>query len=151
MLSIEGWLSFISIISVMVIGSSLGLRLIYESAQKQVRLLSFAGIMILVMSFVYLGPLIDFLTIFLTGSNYTNKEILAILSNIWVGPIFLTEGYVFIVLIAPRYKTYFIAYNMISCFLLEFFLLLNPLGSIRVILSASSNSCFRFWTKILRR
>ena len=50
----------------MVIGCSLGLRLIYESAQKQVRLLYYAGIMIILMFLVYLGPLIDFLIIFLT-------------------------------------------------------------------------------------
>lgn len=144
MLTFEGWLSFISILFVIIIGCTFGLRLIYESIQKQVKLIFIAGLMIIFMSFVYLGPFIDFLTIFLTGSNLPNKEILAISSNMWTAPMILTESYVVIELIAPRYKKYFIAFTIIMCVIMEIFLFLNPLGSIRVILSQNPGEIAHF-------
>ena len=128
----------------MFIGCSLGLRLIYESAQKQVRLLFVAGIMIIFMFLVYLGPFIDFITIFLTGNNFPNKEILAITSNMWNPPMILTESYVVMKLIAPRYTKYFTSYTLILCILMELFLFLNPLGSVRVILSQNPGEIAHF-------
>ena len=144
LLSFEGWISFISIISVWIIGFTFSLRLIYESLKRQVKLLFFAGVMIIFMTLVYLGPFFDFLTILLTGSNFPNKEILAILSNVWDGPIIISLSYVLGELIYPKYRKYILVFSFILCALLEVFLFLDPLGSIRVILSQDPGEIAHF-------
>jgi len=144
LLSLEGWISFISIISVWIIGYTFSLRLIYESIKRQVKLLFFAGIMIIFMTLVYLGPFFDFLTIFLTGSNFPNKEILAILSHVWNGPISISVAYILSELIIPKYKKYILVYSFLLGALLEVFLFLDPLGSIRVILSQDPGEIAHF-------
>ena len=144
LLSIEGWISFISIISLWIIGYTFSLRLIYESIKRQARLLFFAGIMIIFMSLVYLGSFFDFLTIFLTGSNFPNKEILAILSNIWDGPLTISLTYVLSGLIFPKYRKYFVVFSFLLSALLEVFLFFDPLGSIRVILSQDPGEIAHF-------
>ncbi|MFX1567678.1 MAG: hypothetical protein ACFFCV_04840 [Promethearchaeota archaeon] len=145
MLSPEGWISFISILLVMLIGFIFSIRLIFESIRRHGKLLFFAGLMIISMSLYYLGPLIDFVTIFLTDSNFANKEFLAISSNITTGSLIITQWYVLAELVTPKYKKYIVALSVIVCSLCELFLFLDPLGSIRIILPQELGEMAQFF------
>jgi hypothetical protein len=101
--------------------------------------------MIISMSLYYLGPLIDFIAILLTGSNFINKEFLAISSNMTIGPFIVTQWYILSELITPKYKKIIVILSVIICSLSELFLFLDPLGSIRVYPSQASGEMAQFF------
>lgn len=131
-LSAEGWTTGILRLVLVIWGCSWGSFLIYQGRKTHVRLLTIWGIYMILGVITYLGNVIDFLTVVISGQNI-NPFVYILLSWLWVGinPI----PYIFVVteLLAPNNKWYFISWTVIGLIFYELCLFLNPSGNLELV------------------
>lgn len=133
MLSIEGWASFISIVLILTIGCSLGIKLIYESIKKQGKLLFSAGLALFLLPLGYLVNFIEYLVIFTTGKNIDNFDILLLLTLLgdsMVGAAMMSLVYTGAKIFLPEKKRYVLFLSLVFVVIYELLLFLDPAGSI---------------------
>lgn len=124
------WLDGITAVGVVIFGIVVGIFSYYKSRKLEQKLLKYFGIMIVCVGLLYLGPSIDFLSIFFTGNNMDNSfGLYGILCYMWVAPGLIFAMYLGAVLIAPEKKTYILVFYMILGIIFEIFLFLDTEGT----------------------
>jgi hypothetical protein len=115
------------------LGVIVGLFALYKSSKTKAKILFYTGILILMLSHVYVGIIIDFIFLILINRNMPNVYgIYNILTYIWIGPIVVLGMYVILELVIPEKKWYILpAYIGLSA-LYSVFLLLNPITQFTV-------------------
>jgi len=126
MLSPEGLLNGLTALGVLVVNGIIGIYAIYKSRKLQARLLTFAGLSILLIGLLWLGPTTDFLKILTTGTNLEPRWIYPILSYMWIAPGLLFLMYIGAELLTLERRWYILLIFMILGIIFEIFLILHP-------------------------
>ena len=132
-LSFVGMMSGLSAAVILIVGCIFGLFIIYVAKKNNAKLLLYFGLTIISASLAWLGDLVDFVTILLTGRNMDNSYGLkGILGYIWVPFTFIMSLYIGAEVLIPEKKRYFLALFLILGVFFELFLFLDPLGSFEI-------------------
>ena len=82
--SLFGWINGLLATGILVFSIIIGILFIYKSRKTKVILLTYSGFMIIFAGLMFLGPIVDFLSILITGYNLDNTfGLYGILSYIW--------------------------------------------------------------------
>jgi len=100
----------------------LGLYFIYVSKKSKIELLTIIGIISLIFAFAWVGIVLDFLTIILTGDNFSFEYLPH--SVLWASVIltFLFALYIACELLTPKKKWYILSIFIILASIYEFFI-----------------------------
>ncbi len=108
-----------------------GLFFIYRSRKTDAKLLLYLGTTYFFAGLVYLGDVLDFMTILLTGNNIDNKfGIIGLINWMWFPGAILSAIYFGSELITPKRKWYIFSIYIILSIIFELFLFLYPSGSV---------------------
>ncbi|MFX0138682.1 MAG: hypothetical protein ACFFDN_33880, partial [Candidatus Hodarchaeota archaeon] len=128
-LSYIGWVDGISAMGIIIFATSFGLFFFYKSRKSKLPLLSYAGLMLIFVGLLWLGPTCDFLSVSLTGKNLDPILLYPILSYMWVAPALICATYIFAELIIPKRKKIIITIYIILGIIFELFLFLDTKNS----------------------
>ena len=129
-LSLVGWFNGLSASGLVIFGIIFGLYIIYKARKSNAQLLYIIGLVIIFAGLGWLGNLVDFITILLTGQNMDNSSgTYILLSMMWFPLTVLCTMYVGAELLIPSKKWYFVSIYVILGVLFEIFLFLDPFGS----------------------
>ena len=81
-----------------------GLLSFYKARKLEAKLLAVAGLMMVMVGCFWLGPMCDFLSILITGSNLNPPELYVYLSYVWVAPGITIAMYLGSELMMPEKK-----------------------------------------------
>lgn len=133
-LSLQGWLNGLSSSGLVIFGCAIGLFCIYKSRKSEAKLLLYWGLASIFFGLSWLGDLIDFLTILLTGKNMVNAYGLhSLICFMWVPLYIIFAMYVCAELLTPKKKWYVIGVITILGIFFELFIFLDPIGSFTVV------------------
>ncbi len=108
MLSLLGWLDGLSALITVVSGCIFGAFFIYKGRQLKATLLSVAGCVLISAGLMFLGYMVDFITILITSHNLDNSNgLVDILNFMWLAPLLIFTMYVSSELLAPEKKWIF--------------------------------------------
>lgn len=119
MLTPIGWLDGLTALSVVTVGTILGLFSFYKSKKLKAKLLGISGLCALSISFTLLGPAVDLLVILLTGNNIEPFWLYGLLSYSWSAPITIFGLYIGGELIFPRKKWYILSIYIVLSVIFE--------------------------------
>ncbi|MFX1452788.1 MAG: hypothetical protein ACFFCM_18270 [Promethearchaeota archaeon] len=128
-LSYIGWIDGISAMGILIFGTIFGLFFFYKSRKLKLPLLSSAGLLLIFVALLWLGPTCDFFSVSLTGKNLDPILLYPILSYIWAGPAIICASYIFAELIIPKRKVMIITIYIILCIIFELYLFLDTRNS----------------------
>jgi len=127
---IEGWFLVFGVCTAIV----LGIIFIRKSRKLDLNLLTIAAFVVILSSFYYVGIVIDFISILLTGHNMFNPWGLhGIITFVMVFPALLCAMYIGAKLLFPDKIKPILTVYLILGIVFELFLLLNPLGAIEFV------------------
>jgi len=90
----------------------IGILFIYKSRKTKVILLTYSGFMTIFAGLMFLGPVVDFVSILFTGYNLDNTSgLVGILSYIWAAPLVLTALYIGTELVIPDYQKHLLFHD----------------------------------------
>jgi len=129
-LSVVGWINGITCCILVFSTSLLGLFFVYKAIKTKAKLLFYAGLTIAFIYMGYLGGVVDFFTILLTGVN--NEDIILIT---FIGMFLISIGmstfvYILATFLFPKRKKIIALAIFILYSLWMLFILLDPLGSV---------------------
>jgi len=122
----EGWLSGITAFLIVASSVIFGFISFYKSIKLKARLLSIAGLVMIFVGFLWLGPTTDFFVKLITDNNLSPETTYVFLSYIWVGPAIFFAMYLGGELLIPKYKWILIGVFIVVGVIFEFFLLTQP-------------------------
>jgi hypothetical protein len=93
-----------SALGVLITSVLIGVYILIKGTRLKAKLLQYAGIMIILIGLLWLGPSTDFLMLLFTGANISPQEIYAYLSYLWVAPAIFIAMLIGTELIAPNRK-----------------------------------------------
>ncbi len=93
-----------SALGVVISNVLIGIYILYKGLKLKAKLLKYAGIMIILIGMLWLGPATDFLTILTSTENLDPPIIYAFLSYIWVAPAIFIAMLIGTELITPNRK-----------------------------------------------
>ncbi len=128
-LSYIGWVDGISAMSLVIFAGSFGLFFFYKSRKSKLPLLSYAGLMLIFVGLLWLGPTCDFFSICLTGRNLDPVLLYPVLSYMWAPPAIICSSYIFAELIIPKRKNIILTIFIILGIILELYLFLDTKNS----------------------
>ena len=129
MLAISGWIIGTTYSLIFLVGSILGIFILYQSKKLKVRPLSYMGLFIFFAGFTYLGVIIDFLSILITGNNMDNTYGLnGLLSWMWAPLILFPLVYLGVELTIPKIKRIILITSIVISIVYEIILFLDPLA-----------------------
>ena len=129
-LSIFGWIDGITAAFVVFSGVIMALLLFHKWRVNNVRMHFYTGLIILFAGFCYLGVYLDFIAVLLTGQNITNTHgRVALLSYIWIPPLFTLGIIVFADILIPNKKKYLALIYIILSIFFYIAILTDPYGS----------------------
>jgi len=127
---IEGWFLIFGISTAITLGA----LFIRKSRKLDLNLLTIAAFIVILSSFYYVGIVVDFISILLTGHNMYNPWGLhGILTFVMVFPALLCAMYIGAKLLFPEKVKYVLIIYLVLGIVFELFLLLNPLGAIEFV------------------
>ena len=106
----------------------IGLLSFYHSKKLQARLLAIAGLTIVFTGLLYLGPLAEFFSVLLYGSNLNPPTLLTLLSYTFVCPAIILAMYIGAELMMPEKKWYIVGIYTVLGVVFELFLWLDFFG-----------------------
>ena len=104
MVSAIGWLDGLSAAFIIIFAIFFGLLSFYKARKLEAKLLGVAGVMMVFVGLLWLGPFSDFLSVLIFQKNLTPNYIYAYLSYMWVAPAIIIGMYLGGELIAPKKK-----------------------------------------------
>ena len=133
MISLLSFLEGITTVSAVISGSFLGLFFFYKAKKLEARLLSVAGLMMIFVGLLWLGPASDFITYLLTETHidYQINATYGILSYMWVGPAFVFAIVVGSEVMIPNKKKLVIYFAIIFSIIFEIILFTDRLNTFR--------------------
>ncbi len=122
MVSITGWIDGLTATLIILSSVSFGLISLYKSIKLKAKLLSVAGIAMIFVGFLWLGPTVDLFTVLLTGANITPHPVYSLLSYLWVAPALIFAIYLGGELIFPKRKWILVGIFVVLGVIFEYFL-----------------------------
>ncbi len=104
MVSFTGWIDGLTATLIILSSVSFGLISLYKSIKLKAKLLSVAGIAMIFVGFLWLGPTVDLFMVLLTRTNISPTPVYSILSYLWVAPALVVAMYLGGELILPKRK-----------------------------------------------
>ena len=103
-LSLIGFLDGITAIGIIISCVAFGLFSLYKARKLEARLLSIAGLNMVFVGCLWLGPATDFFFVLITGKNLYPLHLYGWLSYMWVLPATVTGYYIGAELMMPKKK-----------------------------------------------
>ncbi|MFX1366074.1 MAG: hypothetical protein ACFFCE_06895 [Promethearchaeota archaeon] len=103
-IALDGWLDGITASLIVLFGLIFGLFFIYKSIKLKAKLLCIAGINVVFIGFIWLGPTFDFLVKLNSDTNLSPVETYVFLKYTWFAPALLFSAYIGGELLIPKYK-----------------------------------------------
>jgi hypothetical protein len=125
MVSPIGWLIGLTATAVIISGCFFGLLSLYHARKLEARLLAIAGLTMIFTGLLYLGPLIEFLSVLLTGKNLEPNKLLSLLSYTWVAPGLIFAMYLGAELMMPKKKWIIVGIYAVLGVIFELYLWLD--------------------------
>lgn len=122
MVSITGWIDGLTATLIIVSSVTFGLISLVKSARLKAKLLTVAGIQMIFVGFLWLGPTIDLFLVLSTGANISPFSTYSILSYLWVAPALVTGMYLGGELIFPKGKWILVGIFIVLGAIFEYFL-----------------------------
>ena len=110
-----------------------GLFSLYKSIKLKAKLLSIAGLVMIFVGFLWLGPTVDFFLKLITNYNLSPVVLYVFLSYTWVGPALFFAMYLGGELLIPKYKWVLVGIFVVLGAIFEYFLWTQPLQSFEFI------------------
>ncbi|MFX0073426.1 MAG: hypothetical protein ACFFAO_20300 [Candidatus Hermodarchaeota archaeon] len=129
MVSSLGLLDGLTAAGIIISAITFGSISLYQGTKKQANLLKIAGLTMIFIGFLWLGPFADFLTLLFTGRNLNPIYLYGWLSYLWVGPVVITAMYIGTELIAPDRKKIILGIYTVFVIIFELFLFLDVSGT----------------------
>lgn len=130
MVSEIAWLEGGSALAVMTFSLLFGLISLSKGKKLNAKLLSYAGLLMVFVGLLYLGPIVDFLSILLFQTNIENSfGLYGILSYMWVGPAIVVGMKIGTEMITPNIKKEIVISFAVLAVIFELFLFLDTMGS----------------------
>jgi len=104
MVSFIGWIDGLTATLIILSSVSFGLISLFKSIKLKAKLLSVAGIAMIFVGFLWLGPTVDLFTVLSTGANISPFTLYSQLSYLWVAPALIAAVYLGGELIFPKRK-----------------------------------------------
>ncbi|MFW9879810.1 MAG: hypothetical protein ACFFG0_42595 [Candidatus Thorarchaeota archaeon] len=104
-----------------------GLYSLYKSIKLKAKLLTIAGLVMILVGFLWLGPTTDFFIKLIWDTNITPRVIYVFLSYTWVAPALFFSMWLGGELLIPKYKWLLVGIFIVLGGLFEYFLWTDPL------------------------
>lgn len=125
-LGFEGWLSGITASLIVLSSVIFGLLSFYKSIKLKAKLLSIAGLVMIFVGFLWLGPTTDFFVKLITDYNISPVTTYVFLSYAWVAPALFFAMYLGGEILIPKYKWILVGVFVVLGGFFEFFLWTQP-------------------------
>ena len=135
MVSITGWIDGLTATLIIVSSVTFGLISLFKSAKLKAKLLAVAGIAMIFVGFLWLGPTIDLFLVLFTGSNISPFSTYSILSYLWVAPALIAAMYLGGELILPKGKWILVGIFIVLGAIFEYFLWMQTTDSFTWVLN----------------
>jgi len=122
----EGWLGGVTASLVVFSSVIFGLYSLYKSIKLKAKLLSIAGLLMIFVGFLWLGPTVDFFLKLITNTNLNPVIIYVFLSYTSVAPAVFFAMYLGGELLIPKYKWVLVGSFIVLGVIFEFFLWTQP-------------------------
>lgn len=122
MVSITGWIDGLTATLIIISSVTFGLISLFKSARLKAKLLAVAGIAMIFVGFLWLGPTIDLFVVLFTGANISPFSTYSILSYLWVAPGLIIFMYLGGELIFPKGKWILVGIFIVLGAIFEYFL-----------------------------
>ncbi|MFX0139757.1 MAG: hypothetical protein ACFFDN_39320 [Candidatus Hodarchaeota archaeon] len=123
----EGWLDGITASLIVFSSVIFGLFSLYKSIKLKAKLLTIAGIIMIFVGFLWLGPTTDFFLKLFWNINITPVVIYVFLSYTWVAPALFFSMWLGGEIMIPKYKWLLVGIFVVLGGIFEFFLWTDPL------------------------
>ena len=125
MVSTLGYLDGLTATGIILSSVIFGLLSFYHARKLGARLLGIAGVMMILIGLLWLGPFVDFLMILITGKNIRPIQVYMWLSYVWVAPAIVIAMYLGAELLAPEKKKAIVIFYAILGVIFELYLFLD--------------------------
>ncbi|MFX0071592.1 MAG: hypothetical protein ACFFAO_10925 [Candidatus Hermodarchaeota archaeon] len=125
MVSLIGWMIGLTASAVLLCGCIFGLLSFYHSRKLKAELLAVAGLVMIFLGLLYLGPLVDFLLVIFTGKNLNPEKLVSLLSYTWVAPGLILAMYLGAEMMIPKKKWIIVGIYAVLGIIFELFLWLD--------------------------
>ena len=125
MVSTLGYLDGLTATGIILSSVIFGILSFYHARKLGARLLGIAGVMMILIGLLWLGPFVDFLMILTTGKNITPIYVYMWLSYLWVAPAIILAMYLGSELLAPEKKKAIVIFYAILGVIFELYLFLD--------------------------
>ena len=125
MVSTLGYLDGLTATGIILSSVIFGFLSFYHARKLGARLLGIAGVMMILIGLLWLGPFVDFLMILITGKNIRPIQVYMWLSYVWVAPAIVIGMYLGAELLAPEKKKAIVIFYAILGVIFELYLFLD--------------------------
>jgi len=122
----DGWLSGLTASLIVFSSVIFGLVSLYKSIKLKAKLLTFAGLVMIFVGFLWLGPTVDFFLKLITDKNISPVVVYVFLSYTSVAPALFFSMYLGGELMIPKYKWVLVGIFLVLGGIFEFFLWTQP-------------------------
>ncbi|MFX1303859.1 MAG: hypothetical protein ACFE9X_10905 [Promethearchaeota archaeon] len=122
----EGWMDGLTASLIIFSSVIFGLFSLYKSIKLKAKLLSIAGVVMIFVGFLWLGPTTDFFLKLINDTNLNPVTIYVLLSYTWVAPALFFSMYLGGELLIPKYKWLLVGIFVVLGGIFEFFLWTQP-------------------------
>ncbi|MFX1325485.1 MAG: hypothetical protein ACFE8N_11040 [Promethearchaeota archaeon] len=130
LLSVDGWVNGLTAGFSFLLGTILGLTVIYQARKVKARLLLLMGINIFLTGFFWLANFIDLITVLITNNNIPNPNgWFGIFYLMWSPLVFLFSLYIGAEILTPKKKKFFILIFLVLGIIYELYIFINPMDS----------------------
>jgi hypothetical protein len=129
MVSTLGYLDGLTATGIILSSVIFGLLSFHSARKLEAKLLAVAGVMMIFIGLFWLGPFVDFLSVFLTGKNISPIYVYGWLSYVWVAPAIIVAMYLGSELMVPEKKKIIIVFYAILGIIFELFIFLDVSGT----------------------
>jgi len=131
-LSLVGFLDGITATGIIISSVLFGLVSFYKARKLEAKLLSVAGLLMIFVGCLWLGPTADFFSVLLTGNNLNPTYIYGWLSYMWVFPAIVTGFYIGAELMVPDKKKVIVGIYTVIGIIFEFFIFTMPVTGVSI-------------------
>ncbi|MFW9894394.1 MAG: hypothetical protein ACFFD7_01155 [Candidatus Thorarchaeota archaeon] len=122
MVSFIGWIDGLTATLIIVSSVAFGIISLIKAGKLKAKLLGVAGIAMIFVGFLWLGPTIDLFLVLFTGANINPFTTYSILSYVWVAPALVSAIYLGGELILPKRKWILVGIFIVLGLIFEYFL-----------------------------
>ena len=121
MVSLSAWMIGITSTCVILSLCLTGLFFLYKAIKVKAKLLDIAGLLMFFTGMLYIGHLLEFLSVLLIGKNLDPPYLVGVLCYMWVAPGIILATYIGAELLVPDKKWYIVgSYVILAVFFLFF-------------------------------